>query len=1184
MGIENSWLIENITGAYPLGEIDDGVDGLIESYDSLLTQITEDERNYMAEAISTTKDKIITSKVAGVVSLVDPDAFVDGTDFSVDGAGIIIEANKFTDGEAIPTAWTPGRMVTEMDGVFLAKSETIMSPVASSYLSAANLITVSKLESSSDAMIDDATEKTVGFAKINMVDVGNENAVFNTDAFKNVFIQNRSEGITPTLSLNIDSSLYNIDLRATSISHINHNLTDVELKGAGSKLSDYSETASASPATDHVDNIFVVLNGEDTYVVTVDGSDYSYSAQVTDTSADIAAGIQSSLSGVSNMVVTRDVGYWSKVFENTNTERPIGWFAENINNTLSYEVEMILRTEAGDLTIEQDGINPEKIIIHFEHDGFDPIYPTIEDIVLLTNGFGDVDIEAVLMSGYSSSQDATVDSFTLETGDSQLILTATEAKTISTANDYRTDFFHVSSFGAAVTQAGTVEVIRFSASDTFTITIDGTAYDIIPGDPGFESVVSDITLAVKFMEIINAGSDASATLSNLVMTIMGLVPGTAFTVTTSGEVGYTQPAERDTLLKYDIRNHLLREDNMISQLLKPLSAIRNLMTPLSKSDLTSLLASGYIYHGSALFLPQVPSVVDDNETLIPRVSYASGYLEARVRLDMASVLEAHNNVSQISRSMPELKVGINATEAASSNRWYFVEAGGNGLASKTSLSIALETVSPKDYERLVFQDANATFSTLLEDRLPDVGQTFESILSLLTKDIPSYNKGGLYSSIDLNGQIFDKSEITSIKAEIGEGAIDSFIKYALLPSIASIDTYLYLLHLAIQIDDAFMEQRFIALSAAMVADSSQLASLFSDPHFCDYVFGVNEAEVVPENNYGLGGIPIDGTVTMDKLYFRNMRNLAIPPASKEAAIFSPENLGTSIFSVVSEHALGEITTNSSSEGKSVVVTSKANSISSQLPMDMSSIVNGSYIGVGDIGDFDSDPEDFIMEELIRTGGFTARLDTAIGHARTCHSLKFNASVFEPLMDLIEITSSGSIVSINNGKSLTQALYQSFDTVSPDRLITMLAKTDSMRNANSANNIYSAYSILSTKIALYLKENDGTIDYAAWPGEYEEIIGRLFLDDELETGILPYDVFECWMVSTGIHNLFAWAADVETSVLAIYSGLTTAGIPLDGIVSSIKVGDDATSPLVYTIEGMSHNSRLIPKINVHVGDL
>ncbi len=1183
MGIENSWLIENITGAYPLGEIDDGVDGLIESYDSLLNQITEDERNYMAEAISTTKDKIITSKVAGVVSLVDPDAFVDGTDFLIDGAGITVASDSFTDGEETPIAWTPGRIATEMEGVFLPGSLTLMSPITSAYLSATNLITVESLESSSDAMIDDSTEKTVGFSQISMVDIGNENAVLNADTFKSVFMKNRSEGGIPVLQLDISASLCNIDLRATDISHIDHNLTDAELKGAGSKLSDYVETASASPATDHVDSIFVVLNGEDMYTVTIDGSDYSYSAQVTDTSADIAAGIQSSLSGVSNMVVTRDVGYWSKVFENANTERPIGWFAENTNNTLSYEVEMILRSSSGDLTIEQDGTNPEKIIIHFEHDGFDPIYPTIEDIVLLTNGFGDVDIEAVLMSGYSSSQEATVDSFTLETGDSQLILTATETKTISTTSDYRTDFVHVSNFSAAITQIGTVEVIKFLSSDTFAITIDGTAYTIIPGDPGFESVVSDTTLAVKFIEVINAGSDASATLSNLVITITGLVAGTASVITTSGEVGYTQPTERDTLLRYDIRNHLLKDNSMISQLLKPLSTVRNSMTPLSKSDLTSLLASGYIYQDSALFLPQVPDIIEDNETLIPKISYVSGYLESRVRLDAIDISQAHNNVSQISRSMAELNVGINATEAAKSNRWYFVEAGGNGVAAKTSLSIALETVSPKDYERLVFQDANATFSTILEDRIPDVGQTFESILSLLTKDIPSYNKGGLHSSIDLNGQIFNKSEISSIKAEIGSDNLASFIKYGLLYEVTNIETYLYLLHLAIQIDDAFIEQRFIALSGAMVADSSQLASLFSDPHFCDYVFGVNEAEAIPENNYGLGGIPIDGTVTMSKLYFRNMRNLAIPPALKDPAEFSPTSLSTSVFSVVSEYILGEITTDSSSNGEGILLTNSARTISGQLPLDMSSITNRAHIGVGYIDDFNTDPEDFIMEEVIRTGGFTGRLGTAIGHARTCHSLKFNASVFEPLMDLIEITSAGTIVSINSGKSLIQELYQSFDSISPDRMVTMLARTSAVGNSNSSGNIYSAYATLSLKIVLYLEENSGTINYASWESEYEKILGLLFLDDELETGILPYDVFECWVASMGLHNLFSWVEDIKTSVTAIYSGLQMDGMQVAGVASSIKIRGDTSNPLSYSVEGTLFSDRFIPKINIHIGD-
>lgn len=1185
MGIENSWLIENITEAYPLGEVDDAVDGLIDSYDSLLTQITDDKRNYMAEAVSTTKDKIITSKVSGVVSLVDPDAFVDGTDYLIDGDGITVKADKFIDGEATPVAWTPGTIVTAMTGDFLDKNEIILSPVAATYLSATNLITVADLESSSDAMIDDATQKTVSFAKVDHVDSGDANAVLNTDTFNSVFMKNRSDGSIPIIQMDINAAVHNVLFRATSIDYINHDLTDVELKGSGSKLSDYTETTAGSAATDYVDNVFIVLNDSNDYVVTVDGTGYTYTAQSTDTSADVATGIQTAMSGVPNMVVTTAVGYWSNAYETANLEIPIGWFAKDVNNTVSYEVAMQQGSgDANDLTIEQDGINPEKIVITFEWDGFDPVYPTIGGLVDLVNNFVDVDIEAVVMPGFNAADPySTVDTFSLQTGNSQLILTATEQKTVSLVDDYRTETVHVSDFAAAATQVGTVEVVKFLDTDTFTITLDSTAYTIVPGGVGFEDVVNDVTLATNFIEIINAGSDATATLSGLVITITGATAGVSFAVTTSGETGYAQPAERDTLLKYDIRNYLLRDDNTITQLLKPLSTVRNKSTPLSKSDLTSLLSSGYVYHGSALFLPQIPSVVDDNETLVPKISYPAGYLESRVRLDVSLIANAHNNVSQISRSMPELNVGINATEAAGSNRWYFVEAGGNGLAAKTSLSIALETISPKDYERLVFQDASATFSTILEDRLPDVGQTYESILSLLTKDIPSYNKGGLHSSLELNSQIFDKSEISAIKTEIGEDTLKDFIKYGLLPEITSIEVYLYLLHLAIQIDDAFIEQRFIALSGAMVADSSQLASLFSDPHFCDYVFGVNEAEVVPENNYGLGGIPIDGTVTMSKLYFRNMRNLAIPPASKDPANFAPSTLGSAIFSVVSEHILGGITTDSSSAGEDIVIVSNANTVTAQLPFDLSSIVNKSYIGVGYIEDFSTDPEDFLMEELIRTGGFSSRLDTAIGHARTCHSKKFNASVFEPLMDLIEITTTGTVISINSGKSLTQALYQSFDPIDQYRFVTMLARTDAVSGSNSVSNIYSAYSILSMKIALYLKEKEGTILFAGWATAYQEIVGRLFMDDELETDILPYAVFECWMVSTGMHNMFSWSGDVETSAIATYAGLSITGFSLDGVVSSIEIRGDSTNPLTYSIEGVSSDSKIIPKINVHIGD-
>jgi hypothetical protein len=353
------------------------------------------------------------------------------------------------------------------------------------------------------------------------------------------------------------------------------------------------------------------------------------------------------------------------------------------------------------------------------------------------------------------------------------------------------------------------------------------------------------------------------------------------------------------------------------------------------------------------------------------------------------------------------------------------------------------------------------------------------------------------------------------------------------------------------------------LAGAYIADASELTELFADSKYAEYVFGINESETPPEDNYGLGGIPIDATVTMSKLYFRNMRNQAMMLSGKPYSVPLADTQTVAAISVIPVLGIEATATDPINVmlGDGTVKTA-----SFEVLDDIKAYIDHPKIS-------DTKAEDFVVSEIARTGYFSSNIDLGLSKCTTGVSDKYKTTVWTELMDGIEIADDGSIRSVNSAKSYIQSLYQSYDMITEEQMTIMMSSYEFLSggfddSSSSKRNSYSAITTLFLKIFLYLKEKKDTITYADWEATFDGIVGRLFMDDEFETEILPYELFVAWVCSIGGHAAFADSSTISTDGSTYMTDFITDA---DVLLSALTKQD---------AEGISDTKTISVKIDSH----
>ena len=1160
----HGWLLDSLKGAYTLESITGYVEELSNRFDLFMERLSEDDRNYLLEAITAMKDKIITSEIENIISLVDKDDIATGSKFVLRGDGLRIVSDNFEDSTSPNNL---GSIKSDMEKDFFKREDILSSAITKGSLGESNTVSIDELPLLTDAVKKTATSLSATRAEVDSVEASNPMSIVNVGFFKDRYILSRLSGQEEAISLSIAASLSIAKIQSSNVEYVEQDITDGELRGSGSKISDFVVDRAASTGQTYQDDIYVIINYEDTYTININGTDYSYAAQDVDTAEDIAGGLESELSNNSDITVSTDIGYWSKVFQNDNGDKIFGWYALIADDSRTFAVKFVVPSDSHDLTIELGTDNPDQIIITYEHDGFDVVYPTIGDIRDLVNNFADSPIRVVVMPGFSEDDEYnTADEFDLEIGASKITIEASsqlDLKIDTTSEPYKFEYLHIRDYAEPSVFSGHFEVVKFNPSDTYYIDIDKTHITVVPSQD--QEAKDEQSLARVFTQKINSASlGLTAARTAATVTITADTGGKSYTITTSGEHNYQVPIPRSTILRYDLRNMPMCNSLIEVDLKKPGTAITHTREPLSKADVANIVNSGTLFSKKYLMFPVAPATYDSSNNFVPPIKKVAALANLHANKNNNEISTAHLRIAPVIRSYPTINGRLNTTEAALSNRWFFVEAGADSLAPASSLGIALDTISPEDYERLVLQDDTMVFSTARNSRLKIQSGIFESISSLLTEKIHNYNAGGLSASISISSKIISTEQFDIIKRNMTEKQIDGFIKYALLPNIKQVVTppnekqediiltneadelYRALMEYAIQVNDDLREQRFIALAGSYIIDSSKLTDYFGDDDYRSFVFGVDEPETPPENNYGLGGSPIDQTVTMSSLYFRNMRSLAMPIENKSAPNpLSPDI--ENIYRMVAPNGILRISGAQNTTLFDIRVANNETSIPEETKL-----------------------EDALYREIARTGFFTSKIDVGLNHSAHGYSKLFKDSIWALLMSGLEIRDDETIASINNARSLLQVYYSSFEKKpTVDEFALMLASPSriyanepiSYKNANEADftfnikrvNQYSAITTLFLKILLFFREKKDSIQYKDWQDKFNGIVGRVFMDDELETDILSFDLFNVFVCESGAYKAFSFSTDIYNAAKAY-----TSGLDMSKIIQASGVDDTYTA--------------------------
>jgi len=1158
MSITNEWIIDNIGENITIDGISYSVDELIKNFDELIEKISSDKRNYLLEATRVMGTRIVTSKINNLIELENPDDFASGNRYILH-KNISVVASRFLDGTADESLMTFDKLKTQMSVDFEKKKDILSSAKQKGSSPFLNSVSVNDLESNSSLISRSSETQNLTDVRVEKNSSASQNSVLNVGQFSDVFYPHYRFGEVESASITFPNS-QSLRVEQSGISFLEMDITDAELSGSGSKLSDYIITTEATPASNYKDIIDIILNYGDDYTVNIDGTDYTYTADPDETTEDVALNFSDIIADC-GANVTQEQGVWSKVFTNSDGDRVFGWYVDDRDDSKAYEVEFVVPSDTHDLTIEQDLDNPDKIIVTFEHDGLDPVYPTAGDIVELVNTFDEVPIRVVIMPGFDETYEySTADNVLLDIGLSQIVIESSSQLNVTNPEDsekpMKLSYTHVSDYTAAVAQSGYVDAIKFNPEDSFYIEIADERYDINPAEK--TNVVDEQTLMSEFSTMINSDSVVSeSSVLGSRLTIYGKNAGDSFTVTTSGENNYVVPVERDVLLRYDVRNIPNQSSSMIGPLYKNDSFISSQYEPLTLNNINSILSSGYLYTKSNMLLPSISDESSGSE-YVSKIKEPALTIESIINKESSLIEESTSGLKYINKSMPVIDVAFNATPSAKSDRWYFIETGSNTIVPKTNIDVPLNTMPPSDYEKNIYQDSDATFDSIRKARIPSQDVNFGSINDLVKKDIPSYNKCGLSAEIPLSFSALHSNDIDYISEHLTEEGLFNFITHSIVRKInkEEIELYKALIRLSISIDDGLMEQRFIALAGAYTATSDELSEFFSDTDMANIVFGINEPDDLPEPNYGLGGTPIDSTVTLGNLYFRNMKSLAKPLTSKKAFNLNMTNdafiyfMSSSQFIVEFDQVCDRI---EFPNGSYLLSTQNSNGF-------ITPVFNNTI-------PYDTYEEDRIYEEIFRTGFFPSDISNAISKMKFGFSRKYNDSVWNLLLDAIEIKQDGTIVSINSARTTLQEIYMSFSDITSNDLIAMLSAPKMIieNNDEARRDVYSALTTLYLKIALYLKENESSIAYTDWETSFNEAVGRIFLDDELEENILPYQSFLIFIASSGMLNAFSWSADIKTDVDSIYSNVTSA-LVYESVLKDIKITNTETKTIEEIISG------------------
>jgi len=1139
-----------LSGNYTLEELKLALSDAVNQYDKIFTLLTN-SNDIKNNLLGVTLNKVFTNNIDGYLKQTSGDLL--GIEYELQSDVFKIKCDNLVSDDTSIKKYLD--FYNFLEANFLKKNKTWDAAQEKNNFNT-NALSVREIKQQEKInTLSKATESlTVNSGTVSYVSF-ESNSILNVKAFKTVFY-NKDEVLDYLfLTFNNIDGLF---LSNSSFKEIKLNLTDSEITGSGCKISDFVETQAAQSAQSAIVEIYVkYLFPGQSNTLNVNGADYSYTPTTDDTPDIVADTLGGNIAGgIDGVSYTTEAGYYSAAPQDDDNEIKLAWYYPTTETGLDVNVSLTEdNSSEHDLEVNWDADNHTLEVV-YASDGSDTMYPTIGDILDgVNNSDSPIKVELV-NSSYTTDDDYPYEmDFTLDQTDSKIILTST--KTDLTVTGAPTDLFDINKTQSYVDgkhQTGNVEVVKFRRGYVYYIKIDDTQYTVDTTNENNPDINTEVALASKFVELINADTLSTATNSSSKI-LLTLKDYSEHTISTSGEQDYVEPVSRNVLVKYDVRNYAFQGASL--KLFKPQNSVNSSNSPISLKESDDIMQTGVIFTPKAISDVRLKSdednykynSIDDNDvsTLyecvdeIKNLTLVNKNLLLQKKLKYISIYDSVVDADFYfqNTSMVE-KYGI---FTAPKNQFipsvqlnYFNEISLDDIQkvflgmSDTYFSTMQNTLSNYMQEENVYtphdlltkQNINIIGSyAFKETDLKEVFKPFYGMLNIKEFNFKNYGKVTL-NDLSRNPELIKLFKNDTLIDDSGnETQIDEYVlKHALMDLFLAQNAP----NMLEQITD-LLEVFFFDLNDVIV-------HLHSDT-FRNVVLELDTPESAPAMDYGLDGTPEEAVVTFSTLYIRQYKT-----EINKTSDLDLDKLTTQEYKNMStnEKALA-LRILPSAINATLKETLNGDNISRAvvLPLSTSNVKLIETLSIYD---------DMLLIDIVRNGYFATIGGFLSNRCTSGVSLKYKDTVWNALIKTFFIKDKDNIIGVQDSVSQIKILYDRFNGADPWDFAALLGPT---------RNIYSSESaLMNLFVRIYESIKRNGIASSDYESYFNGCVGTVFMNDDTMTDILPYELFHIFLCGIGAMNDIAEGdvTDIDLSKFDFKANIeqAAAGINCDIIIS------------------------------------
>jgi len=1060
---------------------------LIEDYDRLFKKLNEDidfKNLLLGEKVDKIYSKVMEQQIE--VAQKDSDA-----EYNILNQNLILETMALTTNNK--NIVTNKEIVDYLKTKYIQENEIVSyKDIQNKNFMLNNLISVEELGYLGDKkVLKKDSDKTYFIEELSIENSYKiPNSILNVDGFKEYFYNNRET--TSNINIETTEEFEKIIVSNSSFNDVILDYTEEEIKGSGSKMSNFIETQSASEAKKQIVNIELkYANPLKDNIISFNDKNFIYTPSEDDTTDVILSNLKDKIKETEDYVeFNTDYSYYTKTPKSDDGDIPFAWFVKDKEEDKEYDV-VIQTDDEGEHDIIVDWEDNTLTFTYANDENGDPIEATVQEILDNVNGYEECPINVELVDdSYSNEDEIGFEmEFSLERNINvlQLILSNKE-NTLSYSPKNIALISELQSYQEGKHQKGNIDIVSFKRGYDYYIKINDNTINISTKDDDNSSVVDGHSLALKFSELLEEEGSFSSNV-NKSSVLMVSKDYNQYTIETSGEQDYNKPIERDVVIKYDLGKYVEQGEN--TYLFKPfdfLNLTQN--SPLTLKELNTLKDTGVILNSDNI---SECRMVDTN-------GYPVYY--SKEENDVVTLFEATVELKNILLASKEA-VAIDTSGDFVSVYDTFVDCNLNfpisAMVKKNALFANYKNQMLPSAQVEIFMEENIKYveKELLgktDNEYTNMLKTFSnyiiennisSMFDIHTK--PNKNRKGyfLYKYKNINQvfepfygwgdeKILNDSEYRLHPETIETLKLNNPTKHALLDICLGQNAPNLLEQIAFIINNHYFSETDVAIHLG--------SNLFKD-----IVLDWDTEEEQDKTNYGLDGSAEQELVTFDKLYIRQYK----PSLKKSSSNSMNDYINTSF--------------NEQNETEKMFALGLLNMYHTEKDKIEVDIIPYEPLIVGE-----SIYNDLLYQSILTAGYFPKNADVFINKMTHGYSHKYRDSVWNTLIQTITIKDKNNITGIKDSLSILRLLYDKFEG-DKSNFVVFLGYTSSGCQNTGLMNLF--FKILEFFIRNNIAEDD-------FEKTYKSLLGNIFLNDsDTEEYVVPYLFFKYFLGKTGAKNYF-----------------------------------------------------------------